>query len=183
MLTIAFYLRGCFVGCTWLTHLSWASYVFPSCHHLFTHTYAYSSIWFPSSFLFLSFKSFHRLNLNVGGLEMKLKALAWMMRSFTLHMHILVYLCVFVCKCRQMSTWRMAWGIRGQTVPSGPTAWNWPVSIKSTALSLHLSGSPFSPPFCTYPPTHWQTGLGYVRSQWSSDGLCEAAMLEATGPA
>lgn len=40
--------------------------------------------------------TFHRLTLNVGGLEMKLKALAWMMRSFTLHMHILMYLCVFV---------------------------------------------------------------------------------------
>lgn len=144
MLTIEFYLCGCFVGCTWLTHLSWASCVSfllsPSVHTCICIQFHMISFKFSFSVIFPFYRhTFHRFNLNEGGLEMKLKALAWMMRSYTLHMHILVYLCVFVCKCRQMSTWRMAWGIRGQTVPSGPTAWNWPVSIKSTALSLSIS--------------------------------------------
>lgn len=144
MLTIEFYLCGCFVGCTWLTHLSWASCVSfllsPSVHTCICIQFHMISFKFSFSVIFPFYRhTFHRFNLNEGGLEMKLKALAWMMRSYTLHMHILVYLCVFVCKCRQMSTWRMAWGIRGQTVPSGPTAWNWPVSIKSTALSLSPS--------------------------------------------
>lgn len=53
---------------------------------------------------------------------------------------------------------------------------------RQLSRSLCLSFSPLSPPYAhTYPPTHWQTGLGSVQSQRSSDGLCEAAMLEATG--
>lgn len=48
------------------------------------------------------------------------------------------YFCV--CDCRQMVTWRTASGIGGQIEPSGPAAWNWPVStavLPSLPLSQH----------------------------------------------
>lgn len=81
----------------------------PSVHTCICIQFHMISFKFSFSVIFPFYRhTFHRFNLNVGRLEMKLKALAWMTRSFTLHMHILVYLCVFFCKCRQMSTWRMA---------------------------------------------------------------------------
>lgn len=67
--------------------------------------------------------------------------------------------------------------IRGQTGPSGPAGWNWPVSRSSPhthkrTLSAH-----------SHPPTLCQTGLSSVHAPWSPDGLWEAATLEVTEPA
>lgn len=58
-----------------------------------------------------------------------------------------------------------------------------PGTDQSARLPLAVVFFPLSPPIWTYISTHALTDRPRlsVQSQWSRDGLCEAAMLEATG--